>query len=111
MKNTARLAGVVAAVLGGLAVAAAPMANADSTDDVFLHVLGQQGITFSNLSDQTVVNAGHGVCQDWSNGATLPQTYSDVNGALGLSDTNTGFFIGAATQSYCPQYMSKATQS
>ncbi len=111
MKNTARLTGLVAAVLGGIAVIAAPIANADATDDIFLQALGQQGISFSNLSDQTVVSAGHGVCQDWSNGATLIQTLSDVKGALKLSDTNTGFFVGAATQSYCPQYMSKATQS
>ncbi|WP_197502635.1 DUF732 domain-containing protein, partial [Mycobacterium scrofulaceum] len=50
------------------------MANADATDDVFLQALGQQGISFPNLSNQTVVNAGHGVCQDWTNGATLAQT-------------------------------------
>jgi len=111
MKNTARLTGPLAAVLGSLAVIAAPIANADATDDVFLQVLGQQGISFSNLSNQTVVNAGKGVCQDWANGANLAQTLSDVQGALKLSDTNSGFFIGAATQSYCPQYMSRATQS
>lgn len=111
MKNTARLSGLVAAVLGGAALIAAPIANADSTDDVFLQVLTQQGIRLSGLSDQTVVNAGHGVCQDWSQGATLPQTLADVKSALSLSDENSGFFIGAATQSYCPQYMSRATQS
>ncbi|OJZ65826.1 hypothetical protein BRW65_27660 [Mycobacterium paraffinicum] len=87
------------------------MANADATDDVFLQALGQQGITFSNLSNQTVVSAGHGVCQDWTNGATLAQTLADVKSALALTDSNSGYFIGAATQSYCPQYVSKATQS
>lgn len=110
MKNSARLTGPVAALLAGMAVSAAPFANAGATDDVFLQALGQQGITFTNLSNQTVVNVGHGVCQDWANGATLPQTLSDVKGALGLSDNNSGYFIGAATQSYCPQYVSKATQ-
>ncbi|BBZ74603.1 DUF732 domain-containing protein [Mycobacterium paraseoulense] len=111
MKNPAPLTGPLAAVLASIAVVAAPMANADATDDVFLQALGQQGIAFTNLSNQTVVNAGHGVCQDWANGATLAQTLSDVKGALGLTDTNSGYFIGAATQSYCPQYVSKATQS
>lgn len=111
MKKPAQLTGPLAAVLASIAAVAAPMANADATDDVFLQALGQQGITFTNLSNQTVVNAGHGVCQDWTNGATLAQTLSDVKNALGLSDSNSGYFIGAATQSYCPQYVSKATQS
>ncbi|WP_082972918.1 MULTISPECIES: DUF732 domain-containing protein [unclassified Mycobacterium] len=111
MKNPARLTGPLAAVVASMTVVATPIANADSTDDVFLQALTKQGITFTNLSDQTVVNAGHGVCQDWANGATLAQTLSDVQGALGLSDHNSGYFIGAATQSYCPQYVSKATQS
>lgn len=111
MKKSALVTGPLAAALAGAAVLAAPLAGADATDDVFLQALGQQGINFSNLTNQTVVNAGHGVCQDWANGATLAQTLSDVKGALGLSDTNSGYFIGAATQSYCPQYVSKATQS
>ncbi len=111
MKNMARLTGSVATLLGVIAVSAAPIASADATDDVFLQVLSQQGIRLAGLSDQTVVNAGHGVCQDWSNGANLAQTLGDVKGALQLSDSNSGFFIGAATQSYCPQYMSKATES
>jgi len=113
MYKTARLTGPIAAVLGGIAVIAAPIANADpdSTDTVFLQVLSQQGISFPSLSDQTVVNAGKGVCSDWSQGANLAQTLSDVKSALSLSDSNSGFFIGAATQAYCPQYMNKATQS
>lgn len=109
MSSMARISGCVAAALGGVALVMAPVAGADATDDVFLQVLGQEGITFSNLSDQTVVNAGHGVCQDWQSGATLIQTLADVKSALKLSDNNSGFFVGAATQSYCPQYSNKAT--
>lgn len=109
MSTMARISGSVVAVLGGVAVVMAPVAGADAVDDVFLQVLGQQGLTFSNLSNQTVVNAGHGVCQDWQGGASLIQTLADVKSALNLSDSNSGFFVGAATQSYCPQYTSKAT--
>ncbi len=111
MKNSARLTGPMAGILAAVGLIVAPTSNADATDDVFLQALGQQGITFSNLSNQTIVNAGHGVCTDWANGATLAQTLADVKGALSLSDGNSGYFIGAATQSYCPQYLSKATQS
>ncbi|WP_082459873.1 MULTISPECIES: DUF732 domain-containing protein [unclassified Mycobacterium] len=111
MKKLTLLTGAVAATVASAAAVAIPVASADSTDDVFLQALVQQGITLSGLSNQTIVNAGHGVCQDWANGATLAQTLSDVKSALSLSDHNSGYFIGAATQSYCPQYVSKATQS
>ena len=109
MKNTARFLGSVATVLLGIAVLNTPIADADSTDDAFLMALSQQGISFPNLPNQGVANLGHAVCKDWSDGFTLVQTLSDVKGATGLSDSGTGFFVGAATQSYCPQYMSRAT--
>jgi uncharacterized protein DUF732 len=110
MKSTARLTGTIAAILGSTVLIAAPIANADSADDAFLHALSAQGITWPNGEDKTVVNVGHGVCTDWANGMTLQQTFADVK-TLQLSDTNSGYLIGAATQAYCPQYMSKAQQS
>jgi hypothetical protein len=51
---------------------------------------------------------GHAVCADWAQGFDLDQTLADVKKGLGLSDTSSGYIIGAATQAYCPQYMSKA---
>src|ERR1700739_1271870 len=110
MMSTARLTGTVAGILGGFVLIATPIANADSTDDAFLHALSAQGITWSNGEDKTVVNVGHGVCADWANGFTFQQTFADVK-TLQLSDTNSGYLIGAATQAYCPQYISKAQQS
>ncbi|WP_419884410.1 DUF732 domain-containing protein [Mycobacterium scrofulaceum] len=80
-------------------------------EDVVRRVRVRHGRGDDGHAGQTVVNAGHGVCQDWTNGATLAQTLADVKSALGLTDNNSGYFIGAATQSYCPQYVSKATQS
>ncbi|BAX91463.1 DUF732 domain-containing protein [Mycobacterium shigaense] len=107
MKNTARITGTMAAVLGGLLVAAAPMANADIADDAYLHALTQNGISWDNGADSKMIAVGHAVCQDWAGGNTLDQTVSDVRKALGLSDGGTGTIIGAATAAYCPQYQSK----
>jgi hypothetical protein len=107
MKNTARLTGPLAAVLGAIAVITAPIANADSADDAFLHTLTQKGITWPNLSDQTMVDVGHAVCQDWSNGFTFDQTLADAKKGLGLDDKTSAQIIGAATGVYCPQYQSK----
>ncbi len=106
MKNVTRLTGMVAAILGGIFIAA-PIANADQTDDIYLHALTQGGISWANGSDQTMITLGHAVCTDWSEGATQEQTVADVKKALGLSDSGTGYIVGAATQSYCPQYMSR----
>ena len=92
---------------GGLVLGTAPIANADATDDVYLHTLTQSGITWANGSDQTMIGLGHAVCQDWAAGGTLDQTAADVKKAVGLSDGSVGSIIGAATASYCPQYGSK----
>lgn len=107
MKNTARLTGALAAVLGGLCVAAAPMANADIMDDAYLQALTKGGISWDNGADSKMISLGHAVCQDWASGNTLDQTIVDVRKALGLSDNGTGTIIGAATAAYCPQYQSK----
>lgn len=107
MKNKARFTGAMAAALGGLCVAAAPMANADIMDDAYLSALTKGGISWANGSDSSMIAVGHAVCQDWAGGNTLDQTITDVRKALALSDNGTGTVIGAATAAYCPQYQSK----
>lgn len=107
MKNTARLAGVLAVVLGGIAVVPIPTANADAVDDAFLKALTQKGISWPNGADQAMVNAGHAVCPDWTNGFIFDQTLADAKKGLGLSDASNAQIIGAATGVYCPQYSSK----
>ena len=108
MKNTARLTGSLAAILGGIAVIAAPIAGADATQDqAFLQTLSQKGITWPNGDDATMIKVWHAVCQDWAGGNTFDQTLADVKSALGLSDGPTAQVMGAATGVYCPQYESK----
>jgi hypothetical protein len=89
MKNTARLTGPLAAVLGGISVSIAPIANAEAGDDVYLQTLTQSGITWPSGGDQTMIQIGHAVCADWSKGFTLDQTLADAKSALTqLADTS-----------------------
>jgi Protein of unknown function (DUF732) len=108
MKKTARLTAGLAAVLGGIAVIASPIVNADSTDDAYMQALKEKGITWPGGSDSTMLQMGHGVCTDWSHGFTFEQTYADAKSVLTqLSDSSIGTFLGVATGAYCPQYSSK----
>lgn len=108
MKNTAWLAGRIAAVAAGLfAVAVAPIANADPADDTYLHALQQRGLSWPAGQDQMMINAGHAVCQDFDAGDTMAQTVDDVKKALGVSNTGAGSIIGTAINVYCPGNRSK----
>ncbi len=108
MKRHARLTGPLAAILGGIAVITAPLANADSTDDAYLQTLKDKGITWPSGSDQTMVQIGHAVCTDWSRGFTFEQTLADAKSGLPqLADASLAKILGAATGVYCPQYSSK----
>lgn len=108
MKKTARLTGPLAAVLGGIAVITAPIANADSMDDAYLQALRDKGITWPSGSDQTMLQIGHAVCGDWSKGFTFDQTLADAKSALPqLADASIAKIMGLATGTYCPQYSSK----
>ncbi|MEM6105826.1 DUF732 domain-containing protein [Mycobacterium sp. 050272] len=108
MKNTAWLAGPIAAVATGLvAIAAAPIASADGADDTFLHTLQQRGLSWPGGQDQMMINAGHAVCQDFDAGDTMAQTVDDVKKALGVSNMGAGSIVGAAVAAYCPQNRSK----
>jgi Protein of unknown function (DUF732) len=108
MKRHARLTGALAAVLGGIAVITAPIANADSADDAYLSTLKDKGITWPSSADQTMVQIGHAVCTDWSKGFTFEQTLADAKSGLPqLADASLAKILGAATGVYCPQYSSK----
>lgn len=108
MKNTAWLSGPIAVVLTGVvAFAAAAPANADPADDNYLRALQQRGLGWPAGSDQTMIDVGHAVCQDWAGGDTLAQTVGDVQKSLGLSSNGSGTIVGAATAAYCPEFRSK----
>lgn len=108
MKNAAGLTGSVAVIVAGVFGIAAPaIARADAADDQYLHTLQQHGIGWPSGSEQTMINIGHAVCQDWAGGDTLAQTVGDVSKTTGLSNNGSGTIIGAATAAYCPEFRNK----
>ncbi|MDT5116035.1 MAG: hypothetical protein QOE30_1774 [Mycobacterium sp.] len=108
MRNTARLAGpIAAAVAGFFAIAVAPTASADPADDAYLQTLQQRGLSWANGQEQTMINVGHAVCQDFDGGDSMGQTVGDVKKALGVSNPGAGSIIGAAIANYCPENRSK----
>ena len=105
-----KLANIASAAIAVAAVGliAAPIASATSpAEQKFLTVIADHGITWPQGKDQAVIDTGHAVCTDWQNGATVASELADLQGATHWSEDWAGFFIGAATASFCPQYESK----
>jgi hypothetical protein len=108
MKNTARFTGPLVAILGAIGVVAAPITNADSTDDAYLQGLKAAQITWPDGGDGSMVHIGQGICKDFANGMTFEQALADVKSvAPQLADASIGKIMGVAVGNYCPQYQSK----
>lgn len=99
----ARSAGLVLAGIAASALLCAPIAVA-APEDVFLEVLDEAGVTWPGATPENKLAAGHGVCADWSNGATLDGEITALSEHLDPHDA--GMLIGAATAAFCPQYES-----
>lgn len=98
MRRTIIFSAAVAAV--GLATATAAPAMADETDDIFISVLQGEGIPFSS-AENAIVLAG-AVCEYVAAGQPEEQVAIEISGPANWSVEQSGFFVGAAVQSYCP---------
>jgi hypothetical protein len=93
---------VFSAVAAGIVLAtgmAAP-AYADENDSIFISVLDDEGIPYTKASDAILV--AKGVCVFLAEGNTLEDATLQVMEESGLGVEESGFFVGAATASYCP---------
>jgi hypothetical protein len=93
---------VLALVGAGVAMAttlAAP-AHADDTDDIFIGVLDDEGINYSTPGE--AIEVAVSVCDFLLEGNSLLDATGEIADATGLSIEDSGFFVGAATASYCP---------
>lgn len=88
------------ALAAGLATMTAAPAFADETDDIFIGVLENKGIPFSD-ADDAIALAG-AVCEYVAAGQPAEQVAVEISGPANWSVEQSGFFVGAATQSYCP---------
>jgi hypothetical protein len=90
-------------VVAGAALAtglAAP-AYAEEADDIFVSVLDGEGISYPSAEDAVLV--ANGVCAYMSEGNSLEDAVGEVMKETGLELEQSGFFVGAAAASYCPE--------
>ncbi|GJF10137.1 hypothetical protein NGTWS0302_14460 [Mycolicibacterium cyprinidarum] len=98
MRSKIILSAIVATA--GLAAATAAPALADETDDTFIGVLESEGVPFSTPED--AIALAEAVCEYVAAGQPAEQVAVDISGPANWSVEQSGFFVGAATQSYCP---------
>ena len=97
MRGTLVLSAVAAA---GLATALAAPAFADPNDGIFINVLEDQGIPFS--SEENAIGLATAVCDYMDAGQAPAQVAVEISAPAGWTVEQSGFFVGAATQTYCP---------
>jgi hypothetical protein len=84
-------------------LAAAPIAQADSTDQKFLNALKEQGIT-DEASASHAIEAAHFVCVRLDNGQSAADVAQDVMKSSHLPEFHTGFFVAESIYAYCPRH-------
>ena len=97
-----RLIFSVVAVGAALATGLAAPAYAQDPDVVFVSVLDDEGIPYPSAEEAVLV--ANGVCGYLSEGNTLEDAVGEVMKETGLELEQSGFFVGAAAASYCPEY-------
>jgi hypothetical protein len=98
-----KLVCAAASVIGAVAWATAPVAAAGPEED-FLTIIRNEGIVWEAADTPAVLDTGHAVCSDWSNGATFADEVADLLSVTDWTDYQAGVFIGAATGAFCPQF-------
>lgn len=102
------IACAASAAFAAVALIGAPAALAAPEDD-FLTVISNGGITWPEGKTPEVVATGRAVCEDWDNGASFEQEVADLTSVTDWSDYQAGYFIGAATGAFCPDYEYKVS--
>lgn len=95
---------IFSVVVAGAALAtglAAP-ASAEEADDIFVSVLDGEGIPYPSAEE--AVKLANGVCVFMSEGNSLEDAVGEVMKETGLELEQSGFFVGAAAASYCPEH-------
>ncbi|KUI47862.1 hypothetical protein AU198_22545 [Mycobacterium sp. GA-1199] len=92
---------IFSAVVGvAMALGTAAPALADETDDIFVSVLEGEGFPFSTPKD--AISLAHAVCDYVAAGQKPEQVAVEISEPANWTLEQSGFFVGAATQSYCP---------
>lgn len=84
-------------------LAAAPAANADTTDQKFLAALAEQGIV-DQSSSAHAIEAAQYVCASLDTGQSPAEVMQDVLNSSGLPEFHTGFFVAQSIYTYCSRH-------
>lgn len=83
-----------------LAIALAPRAAADPTDDAFIAALQRHGIPVADPS--RAIGIAHTLCSDLDSGQSRTSLVLPLARAANLTAHEAAYFLGAAVASYCP---------
>lgn len=83
-----------------LALATPATAFADDDDDHFIGMIDDQAIPYSTAKN--VIVLAHSVCDYVAAGQAPGQVVDEISGPANWSVEQSDFFVGAATQVYCP---------
>src|SRR5689334_5057690 len=99
MRGTVIMSAVtIVSAAAALATALAAPAMADPNDDVFINVIQNEGIPFS--SEENAINLASAVCDYVGAGQAPEQVAVEISEPAGWTVEQSGFFVGAATQTY-----------
>jgi hypothetical protein len=99
---------LIAATSVAAMLAAAP-ASADQTDDAFIAALQNQGISIPDTD--TAIQMARTMCALLDQGTSRPLLVKRLLRNMDLSARQAGFFLGASTSAYCPQYRTTTDDS
>ncbi len=95
-------AAAIASTLGIAALVSAGIAGANTTDDMFVNVLADQGI--QPPSTREAVSLAGDVCTMFDKGQSLYDAVDSVSNITTLMQEDSAFFVGASVATYCPEH-------
>jgi hypothetical protein len=92
----------VTCTMGIAALVSTGIAGANTTDDMFVSVLADQGI--QPPSTQEAVSLAGDVCKMFDTGQSLYYAVDSVSDTTTLTQEDSAFFVGASVATYCPEH-------
>lgn len=80
-----------------------PVEPPSSDDAIFLQVLRDGTNSWDSVPDADVIELAQLMCGAWDNGASFEEI-AQVLLDSGYSQNEAGYFIGAGTETYCPEH-------
>jgi hypothetical protein len=99
----------VAATFAALGLMGAPTASADSNDETFLKTLEAGGFSWAG-DGEPLIDLGHDICDGLGSGTSAADIITEGAAETGWTQTQVGYFLGAAASEFCPQHVQRAIE-